>query len=213
MFNHFRKFLALGLVDQLNLVRIVWWRWITVVFRRPFFGAIGSKSFIVKPVLITHPRCIYIGDRVGIRQGARLEVIYSRPDVTPRLSIGSGTNIEQNVHIVCHQRVHIGERVSITANCAIVDVTHPIDPEDPQGKIGARILDEDSWVEIGDGAFLGIGTVVLPKVRIGAGAVIGANSVVTKDIPPYTIAAGAPARVIRTYFNPCEVPKPLEEDL
>ena len=46
---------------------------------------------------------------------------------------------------------------------------------------------------------LGIGTVVLPNVRIGKNCVIGANSVVTKDIPPYSVAAGAPARVIKQY--------------
>jgi acetyltransferase-like isoleucine patch superfamily enzyme len=212
MFDKLQAFFRQGPLDQLNQGRIQWWRLFTRCFHRPFFGSIGKKSFIAHPILITNPRHIFIGDQVTIRQGARLEVICSTPGQLPRLSIGNETSIEQNVHIVCHRSVQIGARVTITANCAIVDVTHPIDPHDLHGKIGARVLDEDSWVEIGDGAFLGVGTVVLPKVRIGAGAVIGANSVVTRDIPPYTIAAGAPARVLRTYAGPPHDMTSLKEE-
>jgi acetyltransferase-like isoleucine patch superfamily enzyme len=65
-------------------------------------------------------------------------------------------------------------------------------------KVGDAIVDEDSFVEIQDDVFLGFGTVVLPNVVIGRGAVIGANSVVATDIPPFTVAAGAPAKVIRS---------------
>jgi acetyltransferase-like isoleucine patch superfamily enzyme len=115
------------------------------------------------------------------------------------LSIGSDTNIEQNVHIVCHSRIRIGSNVSITGNCSIVDVTHPYGDVQTQTKIGARIADEDSFVEIGEGSFIGFGSVILPNVKIGANVVIGANSVVLTDIPEYCVAAGAPAVVIKQY--------------
>jgi acetyltransferase-like isoleucine patch superfamily enzyme len=92
--------------------------------------------------------------------------------------------------------VHIGSNVSITGNCSIVDVTHPFaDARDPR-KIGARIQEDDAIVEIGDGTFIGYGAVILPNVRIGTNAVIGANAVVMHDVPDYTVAAGAPAVVI-----------------
>ncbi|WP_243295650.1 acyltransferase [Geothrix mesophila] len=193
------RFVKLRPFDQINILRVVLWRVKSNCLYRPFFGNFGIKSFISAPILITRPDRIYIGNRVGIRQGVRLEVIQSNPARAPLLEIGDGCNIEQNVHIVCHSAVIIGSNVSITANCAIVDVTHPVNPLDPDAKIGGQILDEDSWVYIEDGVFLGIGTVVLPNVRIGKGAVIGANSVVTKDIPPFAIAAGAPAKVLRMY--------------
>jgi acetyltransferase-like isoleucine patch superfamily enzyme len=159
----------------------------------------GHGSVIYNPLLITHPECIDIGERTQIRDGIRLEVVCDPYGRKPRLSIGSDTGIEQNVHIVCHSQVSIGNAVAITASCAIVDVTHPFRDVTSTLKIGDRIADEDSFVEIGDGAFLGYGAVILPKVRIGRGAVIGANSVVTKDVPDFGVAAGSPAVLLEVY--------------
>ena len=97
---------------------------------------------------------------------------------------------------MCQSHITIGDRVSITGHCTIVDVTHPID--DPTvGKIGDAIADLDSFVEIGNDVFIGFGAVILPDVRVGDGAVIGANSVVASDVPARAIVAGVPARVIR----------------
>jgi acetyltransferase-like isoleucine patch superfamily enzyme len=150
-------------------------------------------------MLILNPGFISIGDRVSIRNGVRLEVVRSSDRRIPQLTIGHDTNIEQNVHIVCHSRVRIGNNVSITGNCSIVDVTHPFSNVHCHTKIGDRIQDEDSFLEIGDGSFIGFGSVVLPNVRIGTHVVIGANSVVTHDIPDYSVAAGGPAVVLKRY--------------
>ena len=180
----------------------------TRVLYGPFLGRLGRGSVIRRPILISNPRHIHIGERVLIRDGARLEVVLLPGGPAPRLEIGSGSNIEQNVHIVCHHRVVIGSNVSITANCAIVDTTHPFEGIAPGQKIGAHILPDHASVEIGDGAFLGIGTVVLPDVQIGPGAVIGANSVVTRSLPAYCCAAGAPARVLRIYRDPPDASPP-----
>jgi len=146
-----------------------------------------------------NPGFITIGERVSIREGVRLEVVRSSELRTPHLVIENDTNIEQNVHIVCHSRVRIGSNVSITGNCSIVDVTHPFsDVHDPK-KIGARIQDENSFVEIGDGSFIGFGSVILPNVRIGTYAIIGANSVVAHDVPDYSVAGGVPAVILKRY--------------
>ncbi len=158
----------------------------------------GARCIIRKPLMMRNLRYITLGNNVSIRQGIRLEVVLSNPKRTPVLVIGNNVNIEQNVHIVCHSKIIIGNDVSITGNCAIVDVTHPYGDED-SGKIGARILDEDSFVEISDGAFLGYGSVVLPNVRIGRKAVIGANAVVTHDVPDYGVVAGNPAKLLKIY--------------
>ena len=173
----------------------------TAVYYRALFGAVGRGTIVQPPVLLANPHRIFLGNGVLIRRGARLEVIEAG-GATPILSIGSNTNLEQNVHIVCRQRITIGDNVSITANCAIVDVTHAFDGLPEGAKIGEQIDGGPSFVEIGDGAFLGIGTVVLPNVRIGRRAVIGANSVVTHSIPDFACAAGAPARVLRVYRTP-----------
>lgn len=150
-------------------------------------------------MLILYPGCMRIGCNVSIRDGVRLEVVKTIAGRTPSLIIGDNTNIEQNVHIVCHNRIHIGENVSITGQCAIVDVTHPFEDVNDPTKVGSRIKDDDSFVEIGEGAFIGWGSVILPNVRVGRHSVIGANSVVASDVPDFAVAAGVPATVLKHY--------------
>ncbi len=189
------------LISFFNRLSNLYYRLKTAIYYRPQFAAIGARSSIRKPILVTNSRYISIGSNSGIRDGSRLQVIVSSPGRTPSLTIGDDTNIEQNVHIVCHSRVEIGSHVSITGNCSIVDVTHPFEDVNNPVKIGDRILDEDSFVEIGDGSFIGMGTVILPNVRIGKYVVIGANSVVSKSIPDYCVAAGSPAKVLKRYSH------------
>jgi len=169
-------------------------------YYRHIFGSFGNNSMLFKPIILGNPQYVHIGENVSIQQGARIEVILSELNKRiPELRIGDNVNIEQNVHLVCHSRITIGRNVSITGNCAIVDVTHPYtDVNDPE-KIGNRILDEDSFVEIGDGCFIGFGALIMPNVRIGRYCVVGAHSVVTRDVPDYSIAVGNPARVTRKY--------------
>jgi acetyltransferase-like isoleucine patch superfamily enzyme len=83
-------------------------------------------------------------------------------------------------------------------NGAIVDTTHPVDNLPVDIKVGATLQDDEGFVEIGEGRFLGIGWVVLPNVRIGKCCVIGANSFMSRSIPDYCVAAGIPAVVLRT---------------
>lgn len=168
----------------------------TILYYRLFFKSIGKKTIIRKPLLLLNTQYIDIGKKVLIRDNVRLEVICLENEI-PHLSIGDNTNIEQNVHIVCHDSVIIGADVSITANCAIVDVTHPYNILNK--KIGYCISSESSKVIIGDGTFIGIGSVILPNVIIGKRVVIGANSVVVNNIPDYSIAVGNPARVIKRF--------------
>lgn len=183
-----------------------------LLFYRRVFKSFGTGSVIYPPMLIGHPRFIRIGARVSIRDGVRLEAVMRKPEHgksrrEPDLRIGNDVFIEQRVQIICHSRIIIGSNVSIAGHCAIVDVTHPITDRHPSVNIGHHILDADSSVVIGDGVFIGFGTVVLPGVTIGECAVIGANSVVTRDIPAYCTAAGAPAIVLRSDLRAPDKPK------
>jgi len=188
-----------NLIAALNRMAHLYHRAKSETYYRVQFGSFGTGSVLRKPLLLANTDCIHIGREVYIREGARLEVVKGTSVRNPRLEIGSGTNIEQNVHIVCHNFVRLGENVSITGNCCIVDVTHPYDDVTDASKIGSRILDDAASVEIGDNSFLGFGTVVLPNVRIGKYVITGANSVVVDNVPDYSVVAGAPAKVIRTY--------------
>lgn len=180
--------------QQLQLVASLWTRLKAKTYYPAIFGSFGN-SLLFRPMLIMHPEFIHIGNNVLIRPGVRLETLpMSR---TPELRIGNNVNIEQNVHIVCHNRVIIEDNVAIAPNCAIVDATHPCDNLLSGEKMGNGVIDDNGFIEIGEGSVLGCGVVVLPNVRIGKGCFIGANSVVTKSIPDYSVAVGSPARVIR----------------
>ncbi|MDE2367969.1 MAG: acyltransferase [Burkholderiales bacterium] len=177
------------------------WRWIwTQSYWRARLASVGGRSILFRPMLVIGARHIHLGDRTSIREGARLEVIpRARTDWKPRLQVGSGVNIEQGVHIVCQCEVTIGDEVSITPYCVIVDTHHPIDDPDRPPKIGARLPTGPSFVRIGEGSFIGAHSVILPNVTIGRGCVVGAGSVVSRDLPDYAVAAGAPARVLKKF--------------
>lgn len=169
----------------------------TALILRRLYGDIGRGSVIFRQKMVRFPHLMTIGRGTVIRYGGRLEMVLHGQDWQPRLRIGDYVNIEQNVHIICHDTIEIGNNVSITGNCAIVDVLHPADAIERGMKIGDTIDPRRSRVEIGDNCFIGFGTVILPNVTIGRNSIIGAGSVVTHDIPADVIAAGAPAKVVR----------------
>ena len=169
----------------------------TAVVLRRVYRHVGRDAVIFRQDMVRFPNFISIGDRSIIRHGGRIEMVLHGQAWQPSLTIGCNVNIEQNVHIVCHDTIVIGDNVSITGNCAIVDVSHPADAIERGLKIGDTIDPARSRVEIGDNAFIGFGSVILPNVTIGRNSIIGARSVVTGDIPDNVIAAGSPARVIR----------------
>src|SRR5690606_30062045 len=98
------------------------------------------------------------------------------------------------VFIDAYGTVEIGNNVRIAHGCSIVSENHGIDRTDvpiyKQKKVPGQIV-------IGDDVWLGAGVRILKDVKVGHGSVIGAGSVVNKDIPPYSVAVGVPARVIR----------------
>lgn len=145
-------------------------------------------------MLIRNPQGISIGSDVFIRDGARLEVI-DRPGLPAgRIEIGDGVSIEQGVHIAACDSIVIGDHVGMSAHCTIIDTHHPEGAE--ENRVWG-VSNERSSVRIGRRAFLGVGVVVLPNVTIGENSIIGANSVVSRDIPANVVAVGAPARPIR----------------
>ena len=126
------------------------------------------------------------------------EALQDRSSAVPMLKIRNDANTEQNVHIVCHSWMEIAKEPSITGRCRIVGVTRPCDDVSDPGK-GARIRDEEPSVTVRDALFLGVGVVVLPNLRVARRCVVGSLSVVTANVPDYSVAARSPARVIRQY--------------
>lgn len=121
---------------------------------------------------------------------------------SPRIVIGNHVRVSRNVQIGATHFVEIGDNVLIGPGVLITDTNHGQYSDTHSSPLSApdlRPLDDNRRVEIGNNVWLGAGVVVMPNSFIGEGSVIGANSVVIGIIPPFSIAAGAPARVIKTF--------------
>ena len=110
------------------------------------------------------------------------------------ISIGDDTFIHPRAQVMAYEgSVSIGSHATIAPNCAFYAYNHSIEPGE---LIKRQPVETKGGIQIGEGVWLGIGTIVLDGVTIGAGALVGAGSVVTKSIPANAIAVGNPARVI-----------------
>ncbi len=180
----------------LNLITAIanYLRW---CWRFHFFG---QRSRLGRPDMLTNPRAISIGKRVLIRKHARLEAIGDSDGATPKITIGDGTAIQFYFHCGAAESVTIGKNVLISGRVYITDHDHVFDdPELPARKCHKL---RSAPVVIEDGVWLSEGSVILKGVTVGYRAVVGANAVVTKDVPSYSVVAGVPARVIRTINKP-----------
>lgn len=156
------------------------------------FAGFGLGTLVLPPARVESPECIQLGARVMVHEHAWLCVQRRGGLPDPRLEIGDGCSLNRFVKIVCHGRVTLGAGVLVGDRVYISDVEHEPVPGD------APRLTAPRAVIVEDGVLLGVGVVVKPGVRIGAGAYIGASAVVTADVPPYSLAVGNPARVIRS---------------
>lgn len=124
-----------------------------------------------------------------------------------RIAIGDWCFVGQGSRIWSSSSITIGNRVLISHNCNVMDsLTHPFDPVErhahfceilTRGHPKVINLSEDP-ICIEDDVWIGANVTILKGVRIGRAAIVGAGSVVTKDILPFTVVAGNPARIIRS---------------
>jgi len=113
-----------------------------------------------------------------------------------RIRIGGGTFLNQGVMIAAVELVEIGEHCMLANGCLVTDADHRFD--DPDRPVPWQGFTSKGPTRIGANVWLGANVVVTSGVTIGERCVIGANSVVTRDIPAFSVAAGAPAAVLRS---------------
>lgn len=163
------------------------------------FGAFGEGSAICfPPETIMNERFIHIGHGTMIGPHVVLSagMVPGQACLTdPVVRIGDRCLIGRGSGIVGHLSIDIGDDVWTGHFVYITDQNHAYDDLDLPI---SRQAQPERPVSIGAGSWLGHGTVVLPGAQIGRHVVIGANSVVAGTIPDYSVAVGAPARVIRT---------------
>ena len=168
-------------------------------FKGRKFKLFGKNVVLMKPCMITNPDYIEIEDNVFIREYSRIEAIKfdGRTNYKPLLRIRRGTHIEQFFHVGACEYVEIGENVLIAGRVYISDHNHRFSEIDKP--ILAQGIEAGGKVVIEENAWLGEGCVILPGVTVGKNSIIGSNAVVTKDVPPYSIAVGIPAKIIKQY--------------
>ena len=117
--------------------------------------------------------------------------------LSPRLQIGNRVRVTARCRITCASNITIDDDVLMAPDVFITDHNHGMDPTRRGGYSPQPLIVKD--VHICEGVWLGQRVCVLPGVTIGEHSIIGASSVVTHDIPPYSIAVGSPARVVKTW--------------
>jgi acetyltransferase-like isoleucine patch superfamily enzyme len=134
----------------------------------------------------------YVADKIKVYV---IRCFFSRVEYRKNLRIGKNSGWNWGTWINAQGGVEVGSNVLIGPGCIIHSANHKFDRADipirMQGYIKAQVrIEDDCW--------LGANVIVLPGVTIGKGSVIGAGSVVTENIPPYSVAVGNPAKVIRS---------------
>lgn len=162
----------------------------------------AGARLVRRPAYVRGRAHIRLGHGFTAGVGLRLDAF---PSIKHGVCIEIGNNVQLNdyVHIAAVESVKIGNGVLVASKVFITDHNHghyagDAGQDSPGVPPAERPLDSRG-VQIDDNVWLGEFVVILPGVKIGAGTIVGAMSVVTGALPPYCIAVGAPARVIKQY--------------
>jgi acetyltransferase-like isoleucine patch superfamily enzyme len=179
---------------------------------RRYLAGLNVRGYVSPLATIFHADCtlgrnVFIGDRVVVyraERGGSVNIgdrvrIYGDSCLETgdggTLSVGAETSIHLRCQLMAYKSsIVIGRGVALAANCSLYPYDHGVAPGTP---IREQALESRGPIIIDDEAWLGANVTVLSGVRIGKGAVIGAGSVVTRDVPDGCVAVGVPARVVR----------------
>ena len=154
------------------------------------------------PFDIRNKHLIDLGTNLTTGLGCRIEAYQHKLINKKLILIGNDVEINDYVHISAGQKIVIGNNVLIASRVFISDINHGNyngKHQDSPSSIPKMRKLSTNPIEIKDNVWIGEGVCIMPGVTIGFGCIIGALSVVTKDIPDYSIAVGSPAKVIKEY--------------
>jgi len=165
------------------------------ISQRPKFKYLGRNAYLFSPFRIDGSAAIELGLSSVFQRGAWLYCA-SHENRDARIKIGDSCVFGYNNHITAVGSVSIGNNVLTANNVYISDNLHEY--EDVTRPVMQQAVRFKGAVEIGDGCWIGENACII-GVRIGKNCAVGANAVVTKDVPDYSVVAGIPAKVIRHY--------------
>lgn len=180
-----------------NIYRKLFWKTYSVCVG---FRFKSLRGILFNPHQVKGAKHISIGHHSALENGAILTAwtSYGNDKFTPTICIGENVSIGEHSHITSINSIVIGNGVLTGRYVYISDNSHG---SGDSSEIGIRPIQRALYskgpVVIGDNVWIGERVCILSGVHIGEGAIIGANAVVTHDIPAYSIAAGVPAKVLR----------------
>jgi acetyltransferase-like isoleucine patch superfamily enzyme len=182
------------------------------VLYRPLFGRLGRDVVLGRGLVLRHPRRIAIGDRALVDDDCVLDA----RGAAEGLTIGDGALVSRGTILSCKDGpITVGARANLGWRCVVSSVGGVVIEdaalfaggcyvgggryhlEDPERSIASQGSFSKGPVRVGRGSWIGAHAVILDGVCVGDGAVVAAGAVVADDVPPLTIVAGVPARVIR----------------
>ena len=166
------------------------------------FKKFGKNSYLPDLCTIKNPQYISIGKNFSSLYNLRIEAwdAYENEIFQPEIIIGDNVNLNSDCHIGCIDKVIIGDNVLIGSKVYISDHSHgEISKEALLISPVHRKLHSKGPVIIGNNVWVGENVAILPGVTIGLNSIIGANAVVTRDIPANSVVGGNPARIIKTF--------------
>lgn len=175
------------------------YRGVVTSFYSHKFGRLGKNTMLSPKMWIVNPQNIYVGNDCSIARSSILET-YNGYEIhcKPCLEIGNNVSIGEYCHITCCKHIKICDGVLFGRFVLVTDNAHGTNSI---GEINVqpskRIVFSKGDVVIGKNVWVGDKVTILPDVKIGDGCIVAANSVVTKDIPPYSVVAGVPAKIVK----------------
>lgn len=168
------------------------------LFRRKVTDC-GNNITIGKDITIESPQCVHIGNNVSIGKYTYFLpcTYYAGIKYTPNITIGDGCHIGIRNSFACIDSITIGKNVLFAGYVHLTDHSHGF--EDITLPVTLQPLTSKGPIVIGDDCWLGFEVEILSGVHIGKHCVVAARSVVTKDVPDYSVVAGNPARLVKQY--------------
>ena len=162
-----------------------------------------NKIYVGKDCSFGGTEFIHLGEKIIFGDGTKLVAISSfvssiaKQEFKPIIKIGSNVQVTASLQVYAMKEIVIEDNVLFASNVFISDGFHGYNRIDVAYK--DQPISELESIHIGEGSWIGQNVVIMPGVSVGKFSIVGANSVVTKSVPAYCIAAGVPARIIKRW--------------
>jgi acetyltransferase-like isoleucine patch superfamily enzyme len=169
------------------------------ILYRPTGAVLGDSSYIYPPSRLPFREHLSVGRNTIIRPDSYLCPLrmYREQQFSSYISIGNNVYIGDHAFFVAIHSITLEDGCVVSENVYITDNAHGLHPE--RGPIMEQPLESKGPVHIGRNSFIGYRACIMPGVTLGEHCIVGANSVVTRSFPGYSMVAGCPARLIKSY--------------